>query len=76
MSVVTVHAAKTHLSDLLARAEAGEEIVIARGSEPVVRLVPIKPPAAKRAPGSMRGKVWLDDAFFDPLPDEEFDAWG
>lgn len=40
-TTVTVHVAKTNLSRLIARAEAGEEIVIARGSEPVVRLVPV-----------------------------------
>jgi prevent-host-death family protein len=41
----TIHAAKTHLSKLVARAEAGEEIVLARGKEPVAKIVPLKPPA-------------------------------
>ena len=48
MSIVTVHQAKTQLSKLLARVEAGEEIIIARGKEPVARLSPI-PQARRRA---------------------------
>ena len=42
MATVTIHQAKTNLSKLIARAEAGEEIVIARGSNPVVRLAPLE----------------------------------
>ncbi len=76
MAIVTVHAAKTNLSDLLARAEAGEEIILARGKDPVARLVPLKPAAPRRTPGSMKGKITVDDSFFDPLPDEELDLWG
>ena len=52
MSTVTIHAAKTNLSKLLARVEAGEEIVIARGNIPVARLMPIRAPAAKREFGA------------------------
>ena len=44
MVTVTIHEAKTHLSKVIARAEAGEEIVIARGKEPVVRLAPVQKP--------------------------------
>jgi prevent-host-death family protein len=50
MATVTIHQAKTELSKLIARAEAGEEIVIARGKEPVVRLAPVKPTHIKREP--------------------------
>lgn len=71
---VTVHAAKTHLSQLLARVEAGEVIVIARGKTPVAKLVPIAPPA-KRQFGAMRGKISIGPAFFEPLSDEELGAW-
>lgn len=72
--MVNVHAAKTHLSRLIERACAGEEIVIARNNEPVVRLVPIveKP---RRQRGSLEGQVIVPDEFFDPLPEEEMDAW-
>jgi prevent-host-death family protein len=63
---VTIHVAKTTLSQLVARAEAGEEIVIARDKTPVAKLVPIAPPKPKRAPGTMKGKIALDPAFFEP----------
>ena len=71
---VTVHAAKTNLSQLLARVEAGEVIVIARDKVPVARLVPIAPKAARQF-GSMRGKIALGPEFFDPLPEDERAAW-
>ena len=48
---VTIHAAKTHLSALVARAEAGEEIIIARGKTPVAKLVPLHPPHPHRSSG-------------------------
>jgi len=72
---VTIHAAKTNLSKLIAEAQAGEDIIIARGKQPVVRLVPVEPPAPRRQPGRYAGIVKLDDSFFDPLPPEELDAW-
>ena len=74
MVVVNVHQAKTHLSRLLARAEAGEEVVIARRGTPVAQLVACKP-RKKRRPGRLKGKVVITDAFFDPLPEEELKLW-
>ena len=74
MPVFTVRQAKTHFSELVARAEAGEEIVIARGKQPAVRLVPI-PKRPRPKAGALKGKVYLTDAFFEPLPEEEFRAW-
>lgn len=78
MATVTIHEAKTNLSKLIARAEAGEEIVIARGKEPIVRLTPVGPKSGKRRlAGIMKGK-WPDlpDAFFfDPLPEDELRLW-
>jgi len=73
MTIVTVHQAKTQLSKLIARAEAGEEIVIARANEPAVKLTPVVKPAPKRQFGSMKGLLPdIPDAFFfDPLPEEE-----
>jgi prevent-host-death family protein len=70
--VVNIHEAKTHLSKLVDRARAGEEIIIAKGGTPFARLVPLAPPSP-RQPGLLKGKV--EDAFFDPLPDDELDAW-
>ena len=74
MTVVNVHEAKTQLSRLLAQVEAGEEVIIARNGTPVARLVPCKK-RGKRRPGTWKGRIELDDSFFDPLPEEELAAW-
>jgi prevent-host-death family protein len=74
--IVKMHQAKTQLSKLIAAALAGEEVVIARGSEPVVRLTPMKPPpAVKRQFGRYKGQFELTDAFFEPLSEEELSLW-
>lgn len=78
MATVTVHEAKTNLSKLIARALDGEEVVIARGKEPKVRLVPVDQPEAfkPRVPGSMRGQFRYSPDAFDPLTDDELREWG
>jgi prevent-host-death family protein len=68
MKEVNVHEAKTHLSRLLARVAAGEEITISKAGKPVARLVPIHGLRKKRVPGMDRGKVWIADDFDAPLP--------
>ncbi len=73
--IVKVHEAKSQLSKLIAAAEAGEEVVIARGTKPVVKLTPIEPVKVKRKFGSMKGQIALTDAFFEPLPDDELALW-
>jgi prevent-host-death family protein len=75
LDTVTIHTAKTTLSQLLARVEAGEEIVLARGKVPIARLVPYQPTAPKRQFGALRGVVSVDPAFFEPLPEDELAAW-
>ena len=75
MKIVTIHAAKTHLSRLIEEVAAGEQVVIARGKEPVARLVPIKPQKKGRMFGAMRGRAKVNRRFFEPLPDDEIDAW-
>ena len=60
---VNVHDAKTHLSKLLERAEAGEEIVIARAGRPVARLVPYGNDRPKRVFGRLRGQIVIHDDF-------------
>lgn len=81
MTIVTVHEAKTHLSRLIAKVLAGEEVTIARGKEAVVKLIPAKPlPQAKRQSGWLKhglapGKDPLDEGFWDPLPPEELALW-
>ena len=72
---ITIHKAKTNLSRLIERACQGEEIVIARGSEPVVRLVPVARKDGKRQPGALRGKLEILPSFFEPLPDDELKQW-
>jgi prevent-host-death family protein len=72
MTRVNVQEAKTRLSQLLAAAERGEEVVIARGGRPVVRLVPVEEPGL-RPVGFVAGSV--PDAFGDPLPDDELARW-
>ncbi len=75
MKTVTVHAAKTHLSRLIARVEAGEEIVIARRKKAVVKLVRLDQAVQGRKFGSMRGRARVGDQFFEPLPAEELNRW-
>jgi prevent-host-death family protein len=75
MSIVTIHAAKTNLSKLLARVEAGEEIVIARGRTPIARLMPINTPPAKRRFGAYRGIVSVGPEFFQPMTSAELAKW-
>jgi antitoxin (DNA-binding transcriptional repressor) of toxin-antitoxin stability system len=74
MATVTIHQAKTSLSRLIRRACAGEEIVIARGKQPVVRLTPLMIPSGRKF-GAMRGRATIGPEFFEPLPEEELKRW-
>jgi len=73
---VPISHAKTHLSRLVERACAGEDVVITNGRRLVVRLVPVDAPRPERRFGALAGEVWVDDALFDPMPDDLLDAWG
>ena len=75
MKRVTIHQAKTNLSRLIEEASKGEEIVIARGAEPVARLVPLSDAKGRRRPGSLKGKLRVGPEFFEPLPTSELEAW-
>lgn len=75
MKTFTIHDAKTNLSRLIERACRGEEIVIARGPEPVVRLVPVNGKKGQRKLGMLKGKLVVGPEFFEPLPAEELDRW-
>jgi antitoxin (DNA-binding transcriptional repressor) of toxin-antitoxin stability system len=75
MSIVTVHAAKTNLSKLLARIEAGEEIVIARGRTPIARLTPIQALPSNREFGAFKGVVSAGPEFFEPMTNAELAEW-
>jgi len=67
--IVNVHAAKTQLSRLLERAEAGEEIVIGRAGKPIAKLVPYVPDRPKRVFGALKGQIRILPGF-DELDEE------
>lgn len=69
MAEINIHEAKTHLSRLVRRVAAGEEIVIARAGVPVARLVPVEKPSC-RLLGVDRGRFEVPDDFDEPLPEE------
>ena len=74
MNQVNVHEAKTHLSRLLERVEAGEEIVVARAGKPVAKLVPYERRSPKDVRGIWKGRVWIADDF-DDTPEEVIRAF-
>lgn len=74
MAIVPIHEAKTHFSRLIQRALSGEEIIVSRGKEPVVRLVPIPGAQKERRLGGAKGIVTrISPDFDDPL--EEFEEY-
>jgi prevent-host-death family protein len=76
MTQVGMHEAKTQLSKLVERAEAGEDIVIARNGKPVARLVPIAGTnSLASVRGVWRGRVRISDDF-DDLPDDIAESFG
>ena len=75
METVTIHTAKTTLSQLLARVEAGEVIILARGKEPIAKLVPFQKPLTKRRFGALRGIISIGPEFSEPLSEQDLAAW-
>lgn len=75
MTTVKIHHAKTHLSRLIEKACNGEEIIIARGDQALVRLQPLRGKKGQRKPGSMKGKLKVGPEFFEPLPEAELKTW-
>ena len=67
METVNIHQAKTHLSRLLDRVVAGEQIIIAKSGKPIAKLVPISP--SRRKPGRLKGKIKIAPDFDASLPD-------
>ncbi len=61
--------AKARFSELVKRAMAGEEVVIAKDNRPVLKLVPVQTPIGRRAPGSAHGQIWMSEDFDAPLDD-------
>ena len=72
---VNIHEAKTGLSKLVERVEAGEEIVIARAGTPVAKLIALKPARARRRLGLLDGKFEIPDDFNRPLPESLLKAF-
>lgn len=71
---VNIHHAKTNLSKLIAAAESGEEVIIARNGKPAVKLVLVTPPVRKSRKfmrGSGIGKIWVAEDAFSPETDLE-----
>lgn len=64
---INIHEAKTHLSKLLQRVIAGEEIILAKAGKPVARIVPF---TSQRVPGSAQGQIWIAPDFDVPLPED------
>jgi antitoxin (DNA-binding transcriptional repressor) of toxin-antitoxin stability system len=77
METITIHKAKTQLSRLIEKACRGEEIIIARGKQPVVKLVALPvAPKKSRTPGLWKGKISYAPDAFDPLTDQELKDLG
>jgi prevent-host-death family protein len=77
MTSITIFEAKTNLSELIQRAQQGEEVIITSGRErkPVARLVAIDPAPEKRRIGFLAGKGSIGPEFFEPLPEDELHLW-
>lgn len=75
MEIANVYEAKTHLSRLLRRVRAGEEIIIAEAGRPIARLVPIEPPRGPRVLGGDEELVRIADDFDAPLPEDVVDTF-
>jgi prevent-host-death family protein len=75
VTTITIHKAKTQLSRLIEKACQGEEIIIARGKTPVVKLVAVEK-LGPRKPGAWKGKITYTADAFDPLTDQELKDLG
>jgi prevent-host-death family protein len=78
MTHVTIHDAKTNLSKLLVAVQAGEEIVVCKGQQPIAKLVPLREPSRKRPPVGLvtSDPVTYSTDCFSPLTDDELKDWG
>lgn len=74
--IVNVHEAKTHLSKLLARVEAGEEIILARGGEPIAKIVPMPVQREWVGPGAWKGKYDIPEGALEWTEEELREMFG
>ncbi|MEW6687705.1 MAG: type II toxin-antitoxin system prevent-host-death family antitoxin [Pseudomonadota bacterium] len=75
MEKVQLHEAKARLSELVDRAQAGEEVVISRHGKAVAKLVGYRPKRARRLGGVLRGKIKFRKGWDKPLPEDIFDVF-
>ena len=69
MAQFNIADAKARFSELVEKAVAGDEVIIARDNKPLLKLVPLGTDRRPRRPGSARGQVWMSEDFDAPLPD-------
>jgi prevent-host-death family protein len=70
MIFVNVHEAKTHFSKLINQTLSGEEVIVSRGNQPLIKLVPYHEETSVRKGGQLKGMLKIADNFDDPLPDD------
>lgn len=76
MTTITIEKAEKELAALVRRAIAGEEIIIAEGEQPRVKLQPVEPKTSLRGFGILKGKIRVsDEDLFGPLPEDELKRW-
>ena len=71
-----MHYAKTHFSELVKRALAGDQVVVAKAGTPLIQLVPFHEPSSCRTPGSASGQFEMSSDFNEPLSADELEGWG
>lgn len=70
MSIVNIHEAKTHLSQIVNQVLMGEEVIIARGGKPLIKLIPYEEEPTQRKGGQFKGLIQIGEDFDAPLPTE------
>lgn len=70
MTIMNIHQAKTHFSQLVEQAVKGGEVIIAKAGVPILKLVPLPAVKLKRMPGALKGKIRMADDFDAPLSDD------
>ena len=76
MSQIDIHEAGDHLADLIAKARAGEEVIISENSNAVAFIVSAEDPDRRAGLGMFRGQIWISPDFDDPMTEEELAEWG
>jgi prevent-host-death family protein len=76
MTQLDIHEAGERLADLIAKARAGEEVVISEHGKAVAFLISAEDPDRRAALGMFRGQIWMSPDFNDPLTEEELAEWG